>query len=80
MVWLTGQFQGVIMPTTPIGSIITIEPLAADSWCCHSTLRAAAMASAMLSVPDGACSLADQSAGAPIWREMTSATSASRRL
>ena len=26
VIWLSGQFQGVIMPTTPIGSLTTSEP------------------------------------------------------
>ena len=71
-IWLIGQFHGVIMPITPIGSrAISVEP------CIHSNLKSSrsAIMRSRWAVPIAACAAFAKPRGAPISWLSAAATS-----
>jgi hypothetical protein len=74
-IWLIGQFHGVIMPITPMGSLaIRVEP------CIHSKRKPSKswIIRSRCSVPIGACAERAKASGAPISRDSACATSSCR--
>ena len=75
MIWLAGQFHGVISPHTPIGSrTMRLVPRRST----RSRSRSAATVLATWASPAGACALLDRVIGAPISAEIVAARSSSR--
>ena len=73
MIWLIGQFHGVIMPTTPIASFeIRVEPRSSS----NSKFSSVSIILERCAVPIPACARWASSFGAPISRDKVSATSA----
>ena len=71
-IWLIGQFHGVIMPTTPIGSrTIIVRPLASS----NSNVLKTASAAAKWPMPAAACAAFDNHIGAPTSLEIVAASS-----
>ena len=77
MIWLMGQFQGVIMPTTPTGSYSVADVPCTVS---NSKFLSTARVDFRCAVPMAACAALDSHSGAPISSEMACATSSARRL
>ena len=77
-IWLSGQFHGVIIATTPIGSCTTRAPLAA----CSEKLNSFSAASVPMKWPRpaGACAMLAKEIGAPISRLVAAARSGMRAL
>ena len=66
MIWLSGQFHGVIMPTTPIGSLaIKVVPRSSS----NSKFSSVSIILARWAVPMAACARCASSFGAPISRD-----------
>ena len=77
MIWLMGQFQGVIMPTTPTGSCtMPVVPRTLSNSNSLSTCRVCFRCPA----PTVAWAARDSHSGAPISSEMVCATSSMRRM
>src|SRR5690606_275499 len=76
-IWLIGQFHGVIMPTTPIGSWTTRAPRTSSSQRKSLSARAAALNCPR---PVGACAALAKLIGAPISSLIAAATSPMRAL
>ena len=75
--WFIGQFQGVIRPTTPIGSHATmLEGVSGRSGRMNSKLRNASMKVAIWPAPQPAWSSIAMSCGAPISYSMARPISA----
>jgi hypothetical protein len=75
-IWLSGQFHGVIMPTTPIGSFTSrVLPSSLLGSKSGSNLRA----SSKWTMPSGTCAAAASPTGAPISSVTASARSFDRR-
>ena len=67
MIWLMGQFQGVIMPTTPTGSCTTaVLPCT----CSKAKFLRTSMVEPRWATPMAACAALDSHSGAPISCEM----------
>src|ERR1700758_2041008 len=70
--WFMGQFQGVIKPHTPTGSLrVNVEPFNSSNLNCSRTLAV----SNKCPRPAGACALRAREIGAPISCEMVAAIS-----
>ncbi len=78
VIWLIGQFHGVMRPQTPIGSRTITWPSAKGS--SHSKFFAACRKPAMCQGPVAAWSLVAKSIGAPISSEIASPSSFMRRF
>ena len=66
VIWLSGQFQGVIKPTTPIGSLTTSEPFLIRS---NSKLSSVSTIFSRCVSPTPTCESSAKPRGAPISRE-----------
>ena len=78
--WFIGQFHGVIMPTTPIGSLMIRVPALPFRRCSHSKPWTALRKPRMCQSPELTCSSREKSIGAPISRLMAFAMSCWRSV